>query len=213
MTDSYQYFTDVMSKFKVKTKLLIELMHKYRNGLLGDKMFFMVKYYGELKNVVRALDQYLQEFEVFIEKMEKINTGAGGMKIAEEDAKVQIATEKAKAKQAASAEVQAKNQQEEIKKLKEQNLLFRIILEKRNEMIAAAKNDAPPDWEKMEYALLTMDDSITLQDARRILKPLREQITEFLQNDAPETVLPKTMKQVHRILCVDFEHAGKFISA
>lgn len=215
----------MMTSFKTKVQRLIELMDKYRGGTVGDKVVFFVKYRSEMEEIVKTLNRYREDFIGFVADMEQYNktnaapqqaqVDAEKMREKEKEKEKEVVKQKQNQKSNGSPPADAESQVEELKRLREQNLLYRIMLEKRTELVSAAQADNPNEWQKIEQSLVGMDDKITKDDAKRILAPLKEEIKKIAQDEATAAAKPKMekaqkMKHVSRVVFVDFDNGGMY---
>lgn len=167
-----------MQNFKANLKKLIDLLKKWDKSRMAKANFllnFFSDHLSELDRLVKSLKNILTKFRRFVKEMEQLNKMDANMAQVSEHAEANARALKL------AASVEAKIQRELEKQAKrEQALITKLFVtsalaKDQMDLFQAAKGENG-EWEKVEMILVGMDEKVSRADAKRILKPLREQL-------------------------------------
>lgn len=186
-----------MQNFKANLKKLIDLLKKWDKSRMAKANFllnFFSDHLSELDRLVKSLKNILTKFRRFVKEMEQLNKMDANMAQVSEHAEANARALKL------AASVEAKIQRELEKQAKrEQALITKLFVtsalaKDQMDLFQAAKGENG-EWEKVEMILVGMDEKVSRADAKRILKPLREQLRVTKVDEAKNKDLGKKISK------------------
>lgn len=187
----------MMQNFKANLKKLIDLLKKWDKSRMAKANFllnFFSDHLSELDRLVKSLKNILTKFRRFVKEMEQLNKMDANMAQVSEHAEANARALKL------AASVEAKIQRELEKQAKrEQALITKLFVtsalaKDQMDLFQAAKGENG-EWEKVEMILVGMDEKVSRADAKRILKPLREQLRVTKVDEAKNKDLGKKISK------------------